>query len=120
MDLRAFAAALPRHHLPVGAIVNGLEMLDEQKDETGVCFDLIRKSANRPRRSSVRACLRAAGSAGAESTQRRREGGDRYMSESLVQLSAPRAHVKDRVAAQLILLPRPRSCRRQHRRGRRR
>ena len=72
MDLAALLCSRVCHDIisPVGAIVNGLEMLDEQKDEEtrAFAFDLIRKSANQAsaKLQFARLAFGAAGSAGAE------------------------------------------------------
>ena len=72
LDLAALLCSRVCHDIisPVGAITNGLEVLDEDEDEQmkQVAFDLIRKSA---RQASVklqfaRLAFGAAGSAGAE------------------------------------------------------
>lgn len=71
LDLAALLCSRVCHDLisPVGAIVNGLEVLDEQNDEATKTFalDLIRKSARQAsaRLQFCRLAFGAAGSAGA-------------------------------------------------------
>ncbi len=71
LDLTALIASRVCHDVisPVGAIVNGLEVLEDEKDEAmrEIAFDLIKKSA-RNASSSLQFCriaFGAAGSAGA-------------------------------------------------------
>jgi histidine phosphotransferase ChpT len=72
LDLAALLCSRVCHDLisPVGAIVNGLEVLDEDKDEETRKFalDLIKKSANQAsaRLQFCRLAFGAAGSAGAQ------------------------------------------------------
>jgi len=72
LDLAALLCSRVCHDIisPVGAIVNGLEVLDEEKDEAmkAFAFDLIRKSANQAsaKLQFARLAFGAAGSAGAE------------------------------------------------------
>ena len=72
LDLAALLCSRVCHDIisPVGAIVNGLEVLDEEKDEAmkTFAFDLIRKSANQAsaKLQFARLAFGAAGSAGAE------------------------------------------------------
>lgn len=72
LDLAALLCSRICHDIisPVGAIVNGLEVLDEEKDEgmKAFAFDLIRKSANQAsaKLQFARLAFGAAGSAGAE------------------------------------------------------
>ena len=72
LDLAALLCSRVCHDLisPVGAIVNGLEVLDENKDEETKTFalDLIRKSANQAsaKLQFCRLAFGAAGSAGAQ------------------------------------------------------
>lgn len=71
LDLAALLCSRVCHDLisPVGAIVNGMEVLEETKDESTKVFalDLIRKSANQAsaRLQFCRLAFGAAGSAGA-------------------------------------------------------
>jgi histidine phosphotransferase ChpT len=71
-DLAALLCSRVCHDLisPVGAITNGLEVLDEENDEEmkAVAYDLIRKSANQAsaKLQFARLAFGAAGSAGAE------------------------------------------------------
>ncbi len=70
LDLAALLCSRVCHDVisPVGAIVNGLEVLDEEKDESmrGFAQDLIRKSAKQAsaRLQFARIAFGAAGSAG--------------------------------------------------------
>src|ERR1700692_4158543 len=72
LDLAALLCSRVCHDLisPVGAIVNGLEVLEEGKDEETKTFalDLIRKSANiaSTKLQFCRIAFGAAGSAGAQ------------------------------------------------------
>src|SRR5476649_2340649 len=72
LDLASLLCSRVCHDLisPVGAIVNGLEVLEEAKDEDTKTFalDLIRKSANTAsaRLQFCRIAFGAAGSAGAQ------------------------------------------------------
>ena len=72
LDLAALLCSRVCHDIisPVGAIVNGIEVLDEEKDEgmRDFAFDLIRKSANQAsaKLQFARLAFGAAGSAGAE------------------------------------------------------
>lgn len=72
LDLAALLCSRVCHDIisPVGAIVNGLEVLDEEKDEgmKAFAFDLIRKSANQAsaKLQFARLAFGASGSAGAE------------------------------------------------------
>jgi histidine phosphotransferase ChpT len=72
LDLAALLCSRVCHDLisPVGAIVNGLEVLDENKDEETKTFalDLIKKSANQAsaKLQFCRLAFGAAGSAGAQ------------------------------------------------------
>lgn len=72
LDLAALLCSRVCHDLisPVGAIINGLEVLDEEKDEATKTFarDLIRKSARvaSARLQFCRLAFGAAGSAGAQ------------------------------------------------------
>ena len=72
LDLAALLCSRVCHDLisPVGAIVNGLEVLDEDKDEETQAFaiDLIKKSANTAsaKLQFCRIAFGAAGSAGAQ------------------------------------------------------
>jgi histidine phosphotransferase ChpT len=72
LDLAALLCSRVCHDIisPVGAIVNGLEVLDEEKDEgmRDFALDLIRKSANQAsaKLQFARLAFGAAGSAGAE------------------------------------------------------
>ncbi|HET7716496.1 MAG TPA: histidine phosphotransferase family protein [Bauldia sp.] len=72
LDLAALLCSRVCHDIisPVGAIINGLEVLDEEKDEEmkAFAFDLIRKSANQAsaKLQFARLAFGAAGSAGAE------------------------------------------------------
>jgi histidine phosphotransferase ChpT len=72
LDLAALLCSRVCHDLisPVGAIVNGVEVLDEEKDEETQTFalDLIRKSARQAsaRLQFCRLAFGAAGSAGAQ------------------------------------------------------
>lgn len=72
LDLAALLCSRVCHDLisPVGAIVNGLEVLEEEKDETTKVFalDLIKKSARQAsaRLQFCRLAFGAAGSAGAQ------------------------------------------------------
>jgi histidine phosphotransferase ChpT len=72
LDLAALLCSRVCHDIisPVGAIINGLEVLDEEKDEAmkAFAFDLIRKSANQAsaKLQFARLAFGAAGSAGAE------------------------------------------------------
>lgn len=94
IDLSALLCSKVCHDVisPVGAIINGLEVLDEEKDEDMRAFamDLIRKSA-RAASAKLQFCriaFGAAGSAGAEidlrDAQAMVEG---YLAQSKVQLS---------------------------------
>lgn len=71
LDLAALVASRVCHDVisPVGAIVNGLEILEDEKDEAmrGVAFDLIRRSAAQAsaRLQFCRIAFGAAGSAAA-------------------------------------------------------
>ena len=71
LDLAALLCSRVCHDVigPVGAIINGLEVLDDEKDEEmrGVATDLIRKSANSAsaRLQFCRLAFGAAGSMGA-------------------------------------------------------
>lgn len=71
IDLAALLCSRVCHDVvgPVGAIVNGLEVLDEEKDEgmRAFAFDMIRKSARQAsaRLQFARIAFGAAGSAGA-------------------------------------------------------
>jgi histidine phosphotransferase ChpT len=71
-DLAALLCSRVCHDIisPVGAITNGLEVLDEEKDEEmrAVAFDLIRRSANQAsaKLQFARLAFGAAGSVGAE------------------------------------------------------
>src|SRR6202140_2456609 len=71
LDLAALLCSRVCHDLisPVGAIVNGLEVMDEDKDEETKVFalDLIKKSANQAsaKLQFCRLAFGAAGSAGA-------------------------------------------------------
>lgn len=71
LDLAALLCSRVCHDVisPVGAIVNGLEVLEEEKDESMRAFaeDLIRKSARQAsaRLQFARLAFGAAGSAGA-------------------------------------------------------
>src|SRR5262245_59370296 len=72
LDLAALLCSRVCHDIisPVGAIINGLEVLDEEKDEEmkAFAFDLIRKSAGQAsaKLQFARLAFGAAGSAGAE------------------------------------------------------
>jgi histidine phosphotransferase ChpT len=72
LDLAALLCSRVCHDIisPVGAIINGLEVLDEEKDEEmkAFAFDLIRKSATQAsaKLQFARLAFGAAGSAGAE------------------------------------------------------
>jgi histidine phosphotransferase ChpT len=72
LDLAALLCSRVCHDIisPVGAIINGLEVLDEEKDESMKTFalDLIRKSAGQAsaKLQFARLAFGAAGSAGAE------------------------------------------------------
>src|ERR1700749_1060220 len=72
LDLAALLCSRVCHDLisPVGAIVNGLEVLDEDKDEETKTFalDLIKKSANvaSAKLQFCRLAFGASGSAGAQ------------------------------------------------------
>ena len=72
LDLAALLCSRVCHDIisPVGAIINGLEVLDEEKDEEmkAFAFDLIRKSAAQAsaKLQFARLAFGAAGSAGAE------------------------------------------------------
>src|ERR1700687_3797740 len=72
LDLAALLCSRVCHDLisPVGAIVNGLEVLDEDKDEETKVFalDLIKKSAHQAsaKLQFCRIAFGAAGSAGAQ------------------------------------------------------
>src|ERR1700676_3005000 len=72
LDLAALLCSRVCHDLisPVGAIVNGLEVMDEDKDEETKVFalDLIKKSANQAsaKLQFCRLAFGAAGSAGAQ------------------------------------------------------
>lgn len=72
LDLAALVASRVCHDVisPVGAIVNGLEILEDEKDEgtRGFAFDLIRKSAAQAsaRLQFCRIAFGAAGSAAAQ------------------------------------------------------
>jgi histidine phosphotransferase ChpT len=72
LDLAALLCSRICHDIisPVGAIVNGIEVLDEEKDEgmKAFAFDLIRKSANQAsaKLQFARLAFGASGSAGAE------------------------------------------------------
>ena len=72
LDLAALLSSRICHDIisPVGAIINGLEVLDEEKDEgmKAFAFDLIRKSATQAsaKLQFARLAFGAAGSAGAE------------------------------------------------------
>ncbi len=72
LDLAALLCSRVCHDIisPVGAIINGLEVLDEETDEEmkAIAFDLIRKSANQAsaKLQFARLAFGAAGSAGAE------------------------------------------------------
>ena len=67
LDLAALIASKVCHDVisPVGAIVNGLEVLEDEKDEMmrETAFDLIRKSANQAS-ASLQFCRLAFGAAG--------------------------------------------------------
>src|ERR1700694_1774957 len=72
LDLAALLCSRVCHDLisPVGAIVNGLEVMDEDKDEetTGFALDLIKKSEKQAsaKLQFCRIAFGAAGSAGAQ------------------------------------------------------
>ena len=72
LDLAALLCSRVCHDIisPVGAIINGLEVLDEEKDEEmkAFAFELIRKSAGQAsaKLQFARLAFGAAGSAGAE------------------------------------------------------
>src|SRR5215207_4303193 len=72
LELAALVASRVCHDVisPVGAIVNGLEILEDEKDEEmrGFALDLVRKSARQAsaRLQFARLAFGAAGSAGAQ------------------------------------------------------
>ena len=75
LELAALIASRVCHDIisPVGAIVNGLEVLEEEKDESmrEFAMDLVQKSARQASRQAavLAPCLRRLG---------RRGGGDRH------------------------------------------
>ena len=81
MDLAALLCSRVCHDVisPVGAIVNGLEVLEDEKDPQmrEVAVELIKKSAAAAsaRLQFCRLAFGAAGSAGAVDRHRRRRGG---------------------------------------------
>ena len=83
LELAALVSSRICHDVinPVSAISNGLEMLAEEPDEAmrEAAMDLIRKSAAQAsaKLQFARLALGAAGSAGADRSARRREGGPR-------------------------------------------
>src|SRR5262249_24148777 len=72
LDLAAFFCSGAWHDLssPVGAIVNGLEVLEDEKDEgtKELALDLIKKSA-RPASTKLQFCRIAFGAAGSAGAQ---------------------------------------------------
>src|ERR1700722_19793221 len=83
LDLAELLCSRVCHDLisPVGAIVNGLEVMDEDKDEETKVFalDLIKKSANQAS-AKLQFCRLAFGGAGGrrpDRSGRRRKGGAR-------------------------------------------
>lgn len=113
-DLAALLCSRVCHDIisPVGAITNGIEVLDENDDEEtrGFAFDLIRKSANQAsaKLQFARLAFGAAGSVGAEIDLGDAEKVARgYMAGEKAELSweAPRALMgKNRVKLLLNLL----------------
>ena len=94
IDLSALLCSKVCHDVisPVGAIINGLEVLDEEKDEDMRAFamDLIRKSASAAsaKLQFCRIAFGAAGSAGAEIDLRDAEALVRaYLAQSKVNVS---------------------------------
>lgn len=94
IDLSALLCSKVCHDVisPVGAIINGLEVLDEEKDEDMRAFamDLIRKSATAAsaKLQFCRIAFGAAGSAGAEIDLRDAEAlVQAYLAQSKVNLS---------------------------------
>jgi histidine phosphotransferase ChpT len=78
LDLAALLCSRVCHDLisPVGAIVNGLEVMDEDKDEETKVFalDLIKKSAKQAS-AKLQFCRLAFGAAGSSATTRPRSCG---------------------------------------------
>ncbi len=108
LDLAALLCSRVCHDVisPVGAIINGLEVLDEEKDEEmrGYAMDLIKKSAEQAsaRLQFCRLAFGAAGSAGAsidtgdaEKVARGLFGGERtHLEWNVPHLLMPKNHVK--------------------------
>ena len=114
LELAAYLCSRVCHDVisPVGAIINGLELIDEEKDEQmrGFALDLIRKSASQAsgKLQFARLAFGAAGSAGAEIDLADAEAVTRgYMAGGKAELdwSAPRATMaKDKVKLLLNLI----------------